>query len=264
MTENVLLFASSKGGVGKSTVALGLAHALAELGQRVLLADFDFSSPCLDLLCGMEDHVLCTAADLAKGICAPADALLRPYDALELYLLPASHEDSLSDTGEADQISLLARAVEQAAEQIDAEYVLLDTGAGISKGLRAAAAVAHSAIIVAGHTPASIRAAGMTGQRMLTYGITDTHLVINPFDVKGCAAKKSARHSMLEIIDGAGVPLLGAVPYDYALVLAQEGHGSADLSAAAFRNIAARLRGQAVPLFSGLPKIRKQKRMLFQ
>lgn len=264
MTENVLLFASSKGGVGKSTVALGLARALAQLGQRVLLADFDFSSPCLDLLCGMEDHVLCTAADLANGICTPADALLRPYDALELYLLPASHENSLSDTEESDQTSLLTRAVEQAAEQIGAEYVLLDTGAGLSKGLRSAAAVAHSAVIVAGHTPASIRAAGMTGQRMLACGIADTHLVINPFDVKGCVARKNARHSMLEIIDGAGVPLLGAVPYDYALVLAQEGHGSADLSAVAFQNIAARLRGQAVPLFSGMSKIRKQKRMLFQ
>lgn len=264
MTKNVLLFASSKGGVGKSTVALGLARALAQLGQRVLLADFDFSSPCLDLLCGLEDHVLCTVSDLAKGDCVPTDALLHPYDALELYLLPAFHEDSLSDTNETDQNTLLTRAVEQAAEQIDADYVLLDTGAGISKGLQAAAAMAHGAVIIAGHTPASIRAAGMTGQRMLAYGITNTHLVINPFDVKGCAAKKSARHSMLEIIDGVGISLLGVVPYDYALVLAQEGHGSADLSTAAFQNIAARLRGQAVPLFSGLPKIRKQKRILFQ
>lgn len=264
MTDNVLLFASSKGGVGKSTVALGLSRALAKLGQRVLLADFDFSSPCLDLLCGMEDHVLCTAADLAKGICTPGDALLRPYDELELYLLPASQEDCMAELPEAEQIARLACAVEQAAEQIGAEYVLLDTGAGVSKGLYAAAKAARSAVIVAGHTPASIRAAGMTGQRMLSHGITETYLVINPYDVKSCAAKKNTRHSMLEIIDGAGVPLLGVVPYDYALVLAQEGHGSGEPSAAAFQNIANRLRGQAVPLFSGLPKIRKQKRMLFQ
>lgn len=264
MTENVLLFASSKGGVGKSTVALGLSRALAELGQRVLLADFDFSSPCLDLLCGTEDLVLCTAADLAMGICSPGDAILHPYDDLELYLLPTSHEDRLPDASEPDPYAQLADALKQAAEEVRADYVLLDTGAGVSKGLQAAAAVAHSAVIVAGHTPASIRAAGQTGQRILSYGITDTHLIINPFDLKGCAAKKGARHSILEIIDGAGIPLLGVVPHDYALMLAQEGYGSAGLSAAAFRNIAARLRGQAVPLFSGLPEIRKYKRKLFQ
>lgn len=69
---------------------------------------------------------------------------------------------------------------------------------------------------------------------------------------------------MLEIIDGVGIPLLGVVPYDYALLLSQEGRGGAGPSAAAFFNIAARLEGQDVPLFSGLPKIRKQKRTLFR
>ncbi len=268
MTEKVLLFASSKGGVGKSTVALGLARALAGEGRRVLLADFDFCSPCLDLLCGVEDHVLCTISDLAQGTCTVGNALLRPYETQDLYLLPAAQDDSLStDAGEhvpPEQHALLGRAVQQAAEHIHADFVLIDTGAGVSTGLRAAAAIARSAVIVAGHTPASIRAAGRTGQRLQTCGITDVHLVINPFDVQGAGAKKSVRHSMLEIIDGVGVPLLGVVPYDYALPLEQEGHGGAGEAAPALQNIARRLLGQTVPLFSGLPKIRKKKRTLFR
>lgn len=268
MTENVLLFASSKGGVGKSTVALGLARALAAQGQRILLADFDFCSPCLDLLCGVEDHALCTVSDLAQETCTVENALLRPYEPQELYLLPAAQDDILStDTGEhvpPDQHVLLACAVQQAAEHIHADFVLIDTGAGVSAGLRAAAAIARKAVIVAGHTPASIRAAGRTGQRLQTCGITDAHLVINPFDVQGAGAKKSVRHTMLEIIDGAGIPLLGVVPYDYALTLEQEGHGGAGIAASALQNIASRLLGQTVPLFSGLPKIRKKKRTLFR
>ncbi len=268
MTENVLLFASSKGGVGKSTVALGLARALAVEGQRVLLVDFDFCSPCLDLLCGVEDHVLCTVSDLAQRTCTVANALLRPYEMQELYLLPAAQEDLLSaDAGglaPTEQHTLLERAVQQAAEQTHADFVLIDTGAGVSTGFQAAAAIARSAVIVAGHTPASIRAAGRTGQRLQTCGITDVHLVINPFDVQGAGTKKSVRHSMLEIIDGVGVSLLGVVPYDYALSLEQEGHGGVGEAGPALQNIARRLLGQTVPLFSGLPKIRKKKRTLFR
>lgn len=265
MTENVLLFASSKGGVGKSTVALGLARALAREGRRVLLADFDISSPCLDLLCGMEDHVLYTVADAAQGLCTPESALLRPYENLDLFLLPSTQKNALADIEKLQkEIGLLGDAVRQAAEQTDAAYVLLDTGAGISSGLEAAAALASGAVIVAGHTPASIRSAEGTGQRLLERGIERLHLVINPFDVKGAGAKKSMRHSMLEIIDGVGIPLLGVVPYDYNLLLSQEGHSDAGPSEAAFENIAARLEGKDVPLFSGLPKIRKLKRTLFR
>lgn len=268
MTEKVLLFASSKGGVGKSTVALGLARALAAQGQRILLADFDFCSPCLDLLCGVEDHVLCTVSDLAREACTVENALLRPYETQELYLLPAAQDDILPDDGREpvppDRIVLLARAVQQAAEHTHADFVLIDTGAGVSTGLQAAAVIAHSAVIVAGHTPASIRAAGRTGQRLQTCGIADAHLIINPFDVQGAGAKKNMRHSMLEIIDGVGVPLLGVVPYDYGLTLEQEGRGGADIAASALQNIAGRLLGKTVPLFSGLPKIRKKKRTLFR
>ena len=267
MTENVLLFSSSKGGVGKSTVALGLARALAAEGRRVLLADFDFCSPCLDLLCGVEDHVLYTVSDLAQEKCSVENALLRPCEQ-ELYLLPAVQEDLLSANGEgrmsSEQNTLLGSAVQKAAEQMQADFVLIDTGAGVSTGLEAAAAIAHSAVIVAGHTPASIRAAGRSGQRLQTCGVTDVRLVINPFDVQGACAKKSVRHSMLEIMDGTGIPLLGVVPYDYALTLEQEGHGAAGEAAPALHNIARRLLGQTVPLFSGLPKIRKRKRTLFR
>ena len=265
MTGKVLLFASSKGGVGKSTVALGVARALAGAGRRVMLADLDFESPCLDLLCKVEDRVLYTGADVAQGICSPKDALLRPYDDLELYLLPAVFSGNAAASPDATgEISPLKEAVDAAAEEIDASYVLLDTGAGVSRGLETAAALAQGAVVVAGHTPAGIRSAGYTGQRLLERGITELYLVINPFDVEAAGEKKRRRHSMLEIIDGVGIPLLGVVPYDYALLLSQEGRGGAGPSAAAFFNIAARLEGQDVPLFSGLPKIRKQKRTLFR
>ena len=50
-----ILVASSKGGVGKSTAALGLAAEFARLGKRTLLLDLDVTSRSLDLLTGCAD-----------------------------------------------------------------------------------------------------------------------------------------------------------------------------------------------------------------
>jgi ATP-binding protein involved in chromosome partitioning len=48
----VLAIASGKGGVGKSTLALGLARALRDQGQRVGLLDLDIFGPSLPTLLG--------------------------------------------------------------------------------------------------------------------------------------------------------------------------------------------------------------------
>ena len=47
-----ILFASGKGGVGKSTAAVCLARALAKRQKRVLLVDCDVGLRALDLLAG--------------------------------------------------------------------------------------------------------------------------------------------------------------------------------------------------------------------
>ena len=49
-----LLLTSGKGGVGTSNLALNLAIALGELGQRVVLVDADLGLANIDLLCGSD------------------------------------------------------------------------------------------------------------------------------------------------------------------------------------------------------------------
>ncbi|MCX8112377.1 MAG: Mrp/NBP35 family ATP-binding protein [Bacteroidia bacterium] len=52
--KNLILIGSGKGGVGKSTVAVNVAIALAQLGGRVGLLDADIYGPSIPILMGLE------------------------------------------------------------------------------------------------------------------------------------------------------------------------------------------------------------------
>jgi ATP-binding protein involved in chromosome partitioning len=63
--KNTIAIASGKGGVGKSTVAAGLAVVLAESGAKVGILDADIYGPSIPLLFGVEDALV--EMDLVEG-----------------------------------------------------------------------------------------------------------------------------------------------------------------------------------------------------
>lgn len=54
--QHVILVLSGKGGVGKSTVSVNLAYALAGQGKQVGLLDLDFHGPNIPKMLGIEDQ----------------------------------------------------------------------------------------------------------------------------------------------------------------------------------------------------------------
>ena len=303
--------ASSKGGIGKSTAALGISRALCARGKKVLLADLDYGNACLDMLCRVEDSVLYTSADVSRGICTPEEAVIKPEgEGLFLLaapsggrtvILPGAHkdkdsgpktgaensaenggadraadkspsqlkdgiaEDILTESGFAADADSIAKAVRDAAVSVGADRVILDTGAGVSGGFIVAASLSSQALVVAGHSPVSLRSAESTAERLSVSGVSDVRLIINNFDGTGVLRRSPFRRSgIFNMIDTARIPLAGVIPYDYDLTLSHEGGGRGGaLSEAAFANIAARIEGENVPLFSGMKHYRKIRKKLY-
>ena len=54
--RHVILVLSGKGGVGKSTVSVNIANALAIRGKQVGLLDLDIHGPNVPKMLGLEDH----------------------------------------------------------------------------------------------------------------------------------------------------------------------------------------------------------------
>ena len=152
-----------------------------------------------------------------------------------------------------------------AAVSVGADRVILDTGAGVSGGFLAAASLSSQALVVAGHSPVSLRSAESTAERLSVSGVSDVRLIINNFDGTGVLRRSPFRRSgIFNMIDTARIPLAGVIPYDYDLTLSHEGGGRGGaLSEAAFANIAARIEGENVPLFSGMKHYRKIRNKLY-
>jgi septum site-determining protein MinD len=86
----VLVVSSEKGGVGKTTSTAALGAALAELGQSVVVVDFDIGLRNLDLVMGAERRVVSDLYHVTEGKVRLSQALIRDKRLKTLCLLAAS------------------------------------------------------------------------------------------------------------------------------------------------------------------------------
>jgi septum site-determining protein MinD len=208
----VTVITSGKGGVGKSTVTVGLGAALARNQKKVLLIDVDAGLSSLDFLLDIGDKLVYNIFDIVNGNCDFLKAIYRSKCNEGLFLLPAP-TDAKNEVG--------PDTMKQLVELLSPYYhhILIDSPAGLSRGFEAAVAAADRVLILATLDPICLRAAKAVLKRLIKSKKFEIRLVLNKFS-KSLFKKIKVYRDLDAVIDEVGIQLLGMVPEDREITTA--------------------------------------------
>jgi flagellar biosynthesis protein FlhG len=122
----IVAVGGGKGGVGKSTVAVNLALALARLGHRITLVDADLGAANLHTMLGVVNPTT-GLGDFLDHRVDTLDALKAPVVIPTLSLVSGTSRPGAANLVKRDKLRLLG-----AIAHLDADCVVLDVGAGSS------------------------------------------------------------------------------------------------------------------------------------
>lgn len=207
----IVLVASGKGGVGKSTFIINMASVLADKGNKVCLIDLDLNLGKLDILLGLEKYVEKDMSDILFGNTNALDALIKSNKTDNLYLLPAGRS--------IEEISINKQQLTSILNQLEEEnfdFIFLDCPAGVDvlNPFRTAAKCSERAIIVTTPEKPSLRDADSTISVLENYNFhteNKLHLVINRYSEPKLLASKKHHLNPNEIQTTLAIPLLGII-----------------------------------------------------
>ncbi|MBQ6936640.1 MAG: AAA family ATPase [Clostridia bacterium] len=232
---STIMVASAKGGVGKSTLCVGVGRIFAEKGHKTLLVDMDVGVRSLDLLLNVAEKTVYNWGDVILNNCEPMKALINITPNLSLLPAPLF----LSEEYTADNIKKLVDCYKDKYE-----IIILDAPAGVESGFKLSLKASEKCIIVSTPDPVSIRAASSAASLVRNNGISDVRLVLNRFNKK--------QHKSLcvdDVVDSVTARFLGIVPEsnDIALTAIGEELPYDSKGNMAYLRIAKRLLGENVP-----------------
>lgn len=146
----VIAITSGKGGVGKTNITINLAIALSELGLRVIILDADFGLANIDVLLGIVPQY--TLLDVIKN----------KRNILEVLAQGPSNIRFLSGgSGVEELVKLDKKQLDKFIENIAfldriADFILIDTGAGLSDNVMSFLMAADEVLLVTTPEPTSI------------------------------------------------------------------------------------------------------------
>ena len=146
----IIAVASGKGGVGKTWLAITLAHALARNGLRVLLFDGDLGLANVDVQLG-----LMPAGDVGDVVSGrlPLGRAVRRHDGGFDILPGRSGSGSLASL-DPTMVESVLTALRQSTVQYD--VIVADLGAGLDRAQRRMARFADTLLVVATDEPTSL------------------------------------------------------------------------------------------------------------
>jgi len=245
----VIAVTGGKGGVGKTSVAVNLATALARLGRSVMLLDGDLGLANADVLLGLSPahtlaEVLCGERTLEEVVVETPQGF---------HLLPAaSGSAELAQLGPAEHLGLV-RAFGTLPMQLDT--LIVDTAAGLGHGVLQFSQAAQHVLIVLCDDPASLTDAyALVKVLSRTHGVSRFHVLANQVRGERSGAQLFERFARVtaRFLD-VTLQFAGEIPSDEAVRRAVreqrtvlEGYPGSP-AARAFKNLAGRADTWPIP-----------------
>lgn len=251
----IIVVTSGKGGVGKTTTSASIATGLALRGHKTAVIDFDVGLRNLDLIMGCERRVVYDLINVIQDEASLNQALIKDKHCDNLYILPASQtrdKDALTRDG-------VGKVLQALTDEMDFEYVICDSPAGIEQGALMALYFADEAIVTTNPEVSSVRDSDRilgilsSKSRRAENGETPVkeHLLITRY-----SPERVARDEMLsvdDIRDLLRIPLIGVIPESQTILQASNSgspviHMRDTTAAEAYRDVVTRLLGGDCPI----------------
>ena len=173
----VIAITSGKGGVGKTNLTANLGICLAEQGHRVLLLDADLGAANLDVLLGLFPQY--SLYEVIRGERTLEEVIVTGPSGIQL--IPgasAFNEMTYLEKLKKEQIERRLRIFTQ-----QQDFLLIDTGAGISRNVLAFISAANEVIVVLTPEPTSMADAYGLLKLICRFDLNQKiHMVINMAD----------------------------------------------------------------------------------
>jgi septum site-determining protein MinD len=217
----IIVVTSGKGGVGKTTSSAAIATGLAQKGKKTVVIDFDIGLRNLDLIMGCERRVVYDFVNVIQGDAALNQALIKDKRTDNLFILPASQtrdKDALTREGVEKILNDLG--------EMNFDFVVCDSPAGIETGALMALYFADEAIITTNPEVSSVR----DSDRIL--GILSSksrraergesaikeHLLLTRYNPG--RVSRGDMLSMEDVLEILRIPLVGVIPEDQSVLRA--------------------------------------------
>jgi flagellar biosynthesis protein FlhG len=146
----VFAVASGKGGVGKTNIAANLAICLGACGKRVILLDADLGLANLDVILNVSSKY--NISHVIAGLKSIAEITQKGPAGIEV-IYGASGIEGLADLSQFQRQRLIE---ELGTLEDDADAIIIDTAAGMSKSVMAFCLAADHTLIVATPEPTAM------------------------------------------------------------------------------------------------------------
>jgi flagellar biosynthesis protein FlhG len=213
-SPQVISVTSGKGGVGKTTVVTNMAILLASLGKKVLVFDADLGLANIDVMLGLTPRY--NIKHVLDGQCRLDDIILKGPQGIKI--IPASSGvQELVDLSHEQQLSIM-NTLDYFDDDLD--YMLLDTGAGISRNVMYFNTAAQRIVVVVTPEPTSITDAYALIKVLRTkHGIKRFDLIIN--NVLSAGEGNGVAKKLMMVCDrflgDVALDMLGSLPHDSSI-----------------------------------------------